>query len=236
MEKIRAGCENMGLKIVGTPIGNLDDISQRALETLRNSDAILCEDTRQTLKLLKHYSISKKLISFNDNNASEKIPKIVEALKHGREYALVSDAGMPVISDPGFNLVDACHENDVEVDVIPGPSALVSVVAASGLNTSHFIFLGFLPRGSKLRRTLRMVSELKMATVFYESPYRLKNTLKEICNISPDARVFVAREMTKIHQTFYRGTPCEVAKEVVEKGEISVVVEWPKRKHDVNTN
>jgi 16S rRNA (cytidine1402-2'-O)-methyltransferase len=234
MEKIRVGCENMGLKIVGTPIGNLDDISQRALETLRNSDAILCEDTRQTLKLLKHYSISKKLISFNDKNSSEKIPRIIKALKNGENYALVSDAGMPVISDPGLNLVNACYENGVEVDVIPGPSAVVSAVAASGLNASHFVFLGFLPRGSKLRKTLKMVSELNMATVFYESPYRLKNTLKEICNISPNARVFVAREMTKIHQTFYRGTPCDLMDEVEERGEISVVVEWPKRKHDVN--
>ena len=224
----------MGLKIVGTPIGNLADITSRALETLQNVDVILCEDTRQTLKLLKHYSISKKLISFNDKNSSEKIQKILEELKKGKEYALVSDAGMPVISDPGFNLVDACHENDIEVDVIPGPSAVVSAVAASGLNTSHFVFLGFLPRGSKLRKTLKTVSELKMATVFYESPYRLKATLEEICKISPDARVFVAREMTKVHQTFYRGSPCELAEEVVEKGEISVVVEWPKRKRNVN--
>ncbi len=224
----------MGLKIVGTPIGNLADITSRALETLQNVDVILCEDTRQTLKLLKHYSISKKLISFNDKNSSEKIQKILEELKKGKEYALVSDAGMPVISDPGFNLVDACHENDIEVDVIPGPSAVVSAVAASGLNTSHFVFLGFLPRGSKLRKTLKTVSELKMATVFYESPYRLKATLEEICKISPDARVFVAREMTKVHQTFYRGNPCELAEEVVEKGEISVVVEWPKRKRNVN--
>ncbi|WP_051962579.1 16S rRNA (cytidine(1402)-2'-O)-methyltransferase [Mesoaciditoga lauensis] len=224
----------MGLKIVGTPIGNLADITPRALETLQSVDVILCEDTRQTLKLLKHYSISKKLISFNDKNSSEKIQKILEELKKGKEYALVSDAGMPVISDPGFNLVDACHENDIEVDVIPGPSAVVSAVAASGLNTSHFVFLGFLPRGSKLRRTLKTVSELKMATVFYESPYRLKATLEEICKISPDARVFVAREMTKVHQTFYRGNPCELAEKVVEKGEISVVVEWSKRKRNVN--
>ncbi len=224
----------MGLKIVGTPIGNLSDISARALDTLRNCDAILCEDTRQTLKLLSHYSISKKLISFNDKNSTEKIPKIIEKLKKGNDYALVSDAGMPVISDPGFNLVDACHRNEVEVDVIPGPSALVSVIAASGLNASHFVFLGFLPRGSKLRKTLKSVSELKMATVFYESPYRLKNTLKEICAISPEARVFVAREMTKVHQSFYRGNPCELVEKVIEKGEISVVVEWPKKKQNVN--
>ncbi len=224
----------MGLKIVGTPIGNLQDISQRALETLNNSAAILCEDTRQTLKLLRRYSITKKLISFNDKNSKDKIPKILEALKRGEDYALVSDAGMPVISDPGFNLIDTCHENGIEVDVIPGPSALTSVVAASGLNASHFVFLGFLPRGSKLRKILKMVSELKMATVFYESPYRLKSTLEEICKISPNARVFVAREMTKVHQTFYRGAPCELVEKVVEKGEISVVVEWPKIKRNVN--
>lgn len=219
----------MGLKLVGTPIGNLSDITQRALETLKSADAILCEDTRRTAKLLAHYMISKRTISFNDNNAQRKIPGIIEDLKKGTEYAMVSDAGMPVISDPGLKLVDACHENGVEVDVVPGPSAVVSAVAASGLNASHFVFLGFLPRGSKLRKTLKNVSELKMATVFYESPYRLSETLREICKIDPDSRVFVAREMTKMYQTFYRGNPCELADSVEQIGEITVVVEWNKK-------
>lgn len=225
----------MGLKLVGTPIGNLSDISKRALEVLSEVDAILCEDTRQTIKLLNHYLISKKLISFNDRNSSKKIPKIIEEMKKGAEYALVSDSGMPVISDPGLKLVDVCHEQRIPIDVIPGPSAVVSAIAASGLNASHFVFLGFLPRGSKLRKILKIVSQLNMATVFYESPYRLKETLKEICNISPTSRVFVAREMTKVHQTFYRGYPCELLDLVKSIGEVTVVVEWKKENKNVKT-
>ncbi len=218
----------MGLKLVATPIGNLLDITQRALKTLNEVDVVLCEDTRRTIKLLNYYSISKKLLSFNDRNSTGKIPRVIEEMKKGVEYALVSDAGMPVISDPGLKLVNACHEENIPVDVIPGSSAVVSAIAASGLNASHFVFLGFLPRGSKLRKTLKIVSELGMATVFYESPYRLKNTLKEICEISPESRVFVAREMTKIHQSFYRGNPCELIEVVKSVGEITVVIEWKK--------
>ena len=218
----------MGLKLVATPIGNLLDVTQRALKTLNEVDIVLCEDTRRTIKLLNHYSISKKLLSFNDRNSTGKIPRVIEEMKRGVEYALVSDAGMPVISDPGLKLVNACHEENIPVDVIPGSSAVVSAIAASGLNASHFVFLGFLPRGSKLRKTLKIVSELGMATVFYESPYRLKNTLKEICEISPESRVFVAREMTKIHQSFYRGNPCELIEVVKSVGEITVVIEWKK--------
>ncbi len=223
----------MGLKLVGTPIGNLLDVTQRALMVLKEVDAVLCEDTRRTVKLLNHYSISKKLISFNDKNSASKMLKIIGEMKKGVEYALVSDAGMPVISDPGLKLVNACHEEKIPVDVVPGPSAVVSAVAVSGLNASHFVFLGFLPRGSKLRKTLKTVSELGMATVFYESPYRLKDTLREICKISPESRVFVAREMTKIHQSFYRGSSCELSEVVEPIGEVTVVIEWKKVKHNV---
>ncbi len=225
----------MGLKIVGTPIGNLSDISQRALKILKSVDAILCEDTRQTIKLMNHYLISNKLISFNDQNSSRKIPKLVKELKKGAEYALVSDAGMPVISDPGLKLIDACHKNNIPIDVIPGPSAVVCAIAASGLNASHFVFLGFLPRGSKMRKLLREVSQLNMATVFYESPYRLKETLKEICNISPNSKIFVAREMTKLHQSFYRGSPCELSDVINFVGEMTIVVEWKKENKNVKT-
>lgn len=216
----------MGLKVVATPIGNLSDISQRAIETLKNADVILCEDTRRTLKLLSHLEISKKLISFNDNNSNQKIPQIIEKMKDDVEYALVSDAGMPVISDPGMKLVDACYQNEIAVDVIPGPSAAVCAVAASGLNASHFVFLGFLPRGSKLRKLLRQMMEFEITIVFFESPYRIKETLNEICAISSTSRIFVAREMTKINQTFYRGNPCELSEKVNPIGEITVVVEW----------
>lgn len=219
----------MGLKIVATPIGNLSDISYRALETLKSVDAILCEDTRRTMKLITHFEISKALVSFNDNNASKKIPHLLEELKKGMNYALVSDAGMPVISDPGMKLVNECHENGIEVDVIPGPSAVVSAVAASGLNASHFVFLGFLPRGSKLRKTLREMFDIGIPVVFFESPYRIKDTLKEICAISPNSRIFVAREMTKVNQTFYRGNPCELCEKVDPIGEITVVLEWRKK-------
>ncbi len=216
----------MGLKIVATPIGNLSDISQRAIETLKSVDAILCEDTRRTFKLISYLGFSKQLISFNDNNAEKKIPELVNRMKTGNEYALVSDAGMPVISDPGMKLVNECHENDIPIDVIPGPSAPICAVAASGLNASHFVFLGFLPRGSKLRKLIRQMCEIEIPIVFFESPYRIKETLKEICTVSPNARVFVAREMTKVNQTFYRGNPCELSEKVNPIGEITVVVEW----------
>lgn len=219
----------MGLKIVATPIGNLSDISYRALETLHNVDAILCEDTRRTMKLIDHFNISKRLISFNDNNASKKIPDLLKEMRNGMNYALVSDAGMPVISDPGMKLVNECHENGVEIDVIPGPSAPICAVAASGLNVSHFVFLGFLPRGSKLRKILREMFNIRIPIVFFESPYRIKETLEEICAISPDSRIFIAREMTKINQTFYRGRPCELTEKIEPIGEITVVLEWGKR-------
>jgi 16S rRNA (cytidine1402-2'-O)-methyltransferase len=216
----------MGLKIVATPIGNLSDISQRAIETLKFVDAILCEDTRRTFKIISHLQISKRLISFNDKNAQKKIPELVKQMGSGNEYALVSDAGMPVISDPGMKLVNECHERSIPVDVIPGPSALVCAVAASGLNVSHFVFLGFLPRGSKLRKLMRQMHEIEIPIVFFESPYRIKETLKEICIFDPNARVFIAREMTKVNQTFYRGNPCELSEKVDAIGEITVVVEW----------
>ncbi|MCL4407815.1 MAG: 16S rRNA (cytidine(1402)-2'-O)-methyltransferase, partial [Thermotogae bacterium] len=171
----------MGLKIVATPIGNLSDMSQRAIETLKSVDAVLCEDTRRTFKIMSYFQISKRLISFNDKNAQKKIPELVKQMRSGNEYALVSDAGMPVISDPGMKLVNECHESGIPVDVIPGPSAPVCAVAASGLNVSHFVFLGFLPRGSKLRKLMRQMHEIEIPIVFFESPYRIKETLKEIC-------------------------------------------------------
>jgi|UniRef100_A0A7V3RDV3 16S rRNA (cytidine1402-2'-O)-methyltransferase len=216
----------MGLKLVATPIGNLSDISQRAIDTIKGADLILCEDTRRTMKLTNHLGISKRYISFNDNNALQKMPQVIDGLKKGTEYVLVSDAGMPVISDPGLKLVDECYKNQIPVDVIPGPSAPVCAIAASGLNASHFIFLGFLPRGSKLRKLLRQISSLGISTVFFESPYRIKETLKEICALSPESRIFVAREMTKMNQTFYRGKVCEIIDEINPIGEITVVVEW----------
>ncbi|MCL5031992.1 MAG: 16S rRNA (cytidine(1402)-2'-O)-methyltransferase [Thermotogae bacterium] len=216
----------MGLKIVATPIGNLSDMSQRAIETLKSVDAVLCEDTRRTFKIMSYFQISKRLISFNDKNAQKKIPELVKQMRSGNEYALVSDAGMPVISDPGMKLVNECHESGIPVDVIPGPSAPVCAVAASGLNVSHFVFLGFLPRGSKLRKLMRQMHEIEIPIVFFESPYRIKETLKEICTFDPSARIFIAREMTKVNQTFYRGNPCDLSEKVDAIGEITVVVEW----------
>ncbi|MGC9219362.1 MAG: 16S rRNA (cytidine(1402)-2'-O)-methyltransferase, partial [Athalassotoga sp.] len=180
----------------------------------------------RTFKIISYLQISKRLISFNDKNAQKKIPELVKQMESGNEYALVSDAGMPVISDPGMKLVNECHENGIPVDVIPGPSAPVCAVAASGLNVSHFVFLGFLPRGSKLRKLMRQMHEIEIPIVFFESPYRIKETLKEICTFDPDARVFIAREMTKMNQTFYRGNPCELSEKVDTIGEITVVVEW----------
>lgn len=154
------------LIVVGTPIGNLEDITIRALKTLRSVDLILAEDTRRTMVLLNKYRIKKPLLSFTEKNSKRRIKEVLPLLKEGKIVALVSDAGMPVISDPGYNLIEECWKNGIEVDVVPGPSALTSAVAVSGFPGSKFIFEGFLPRGKNRRRLLRALKEEKRPIVF----------------------------------------------------------------------
>jgi len=215
------------LYIVGTPIGNLEDITIRAIKVLREVDFLLSEDKRRTYILLNRYGIRKKdMISFNEKNARKKIPMVIKKLRGGKTGALVSNAGMPVISDPGCDLVDACWKEGIEVDVVPGPSALISAVAISGFPGSKFIFEGFLPRGKRRRRLLRTLRDEKKVMVFFESPERLLDTLKDIMDIMGNREVFIAREMTKKFQEFFRGTVEEAIKHFQKGalGEITIVL------------
>ncbi|MDK2885554.1 MAG: rRNA (cytidine1402-2-O)-methyltransferase [Thermosipho sp. (in: thermotogales)] len=221
------------LILIGTPIGNIEDISLRALKVLKEVDLILSEDTRRTLKLLNYYSISKPIDSFNEHSSMKKKEKILERLKNGEKIAYVSDAGMPVISDPGTDLVNMCHENDIEVDIIPGPSAVLTALAASGYYGNRFLFLGFMPRDKKRRRLLRKIKEgieLTDIFIFFESPERLIKTLKDILNIVGDIEIFVARELTKKFQEFFKGFVSEAIEyfENGVKGEITVILNTSK--------
>jgi len=215
------------LYIVGTPIGNLDDISKRAIDTLSHVDIVLAEDKRVTAKLLNLLGIGRKeLWTLNEHNVMRQVPRILRVLSEGKNVALVSDAGMPVISDPGYQLVSACWREGVKVLVIPGPSAVVSALAASGFPGSKFIFEGFMPRGRARRKLLRSLKNERRVMVFYESPNRLHETLKDILEILGDREIFIARELTKMHEECFRGRVSEAMRrfEGEVRGEITLVI------------
>ncbi len=213
----------MTLAVVPTPIGNLEDITLRALRCLREADLVACEDTRRTGRLLSHYDIKRDLVAYHEHNEERLAPELAERAKNER-IALVSDAGTPLVSDPGYRLVAACIEKGVEVEVLPGPSAPVTALAASGLPPDTFTFLGFLPRKGRERKVLlRRISEEETTFVVFESPRRLGKTLAEL---PPDAPVAVCRELTKLHEEVFRGTAGEAAKHFSGsvKGEVVVVI------------
>ena len=191
--------ENGVLYLVGTPIGNLQDISSRALNILKKVSLIICEDTRQTMKIMNKFEFKNKLISFNKHNSLNKIPKIREDLKSGKSIALVSDAGMPLICDPGEELVKEIKLNNINVISIPGPCAAITALVTSGFPTSRFIFEGFLPKNKSDRnKTLMRISNHKDTTIFYESPHRLKSLLKDLKNhCGGDRRLQISKELTK---------------------------------------
>jgi len=216
------------LYLVGTPIGNLGDITLRALETLKSVDLIAAEDTRQTKKLLVHFSIKKPVTSYYEHNKRTKGEVIIEKLLIGKKVALVSDAGMPGISDPGSDLVRECIEKNIEISVIPGPSAVVAGLVASGQDTSAFVYGGFFPRQTKDKKKLmEQLAKEPRTIVFYESPHRLCQTLEEIKKNWGDRNCCVAREITKIYEEFKRGTLSEVLQYYQErnvKGEITLII------------
>jgi 16S rRNA (cytidine1402-2'-O)-methyltransferase len=217
------------LYIVGTPIGNLEDITLRALRTLREASLIACEDTRQTLKLLTHFDIRKPLVSCHEHNERERAAELVERLRAGENIALVTDAGMPSISDPGYHVVRAAIEAGVTVAPIPGATAIEAALAASGLPAARFRFQGFLPpKRNQRRKALEDLAEEPATLVFYESPRRIVQTLDDIGAVLGQRPVVVAREMTKIHEEFLRGTALEVSRELAAreavKGEITLLV------------
>lgn len=217
------------LFIVGTPIGNLGDFSPRGIETLQNADYIAAEDTRVTLRLLTHFDIKKPLLSCYKPKEQEKSEKIMSLLHEGNTIALVSDAGMPCISDPGSLLVKKCRECDIPVEVIPGCNAAVAAVAASGLNAERFTFEGFLPVPKKERaERLEIVRNLPHALVFYEAPHKLKQTLEDLCeSLGGERQTALCRELTKIHEEVIRGTLSELIHyydELEPRGEYVIVV------------
>lgn len=217
------------LYIVGTPIGNLGDITLRAIETLKNVDMILAEDTRQTLKLLNHLNIEKHMISYHRHNEDEKIEKVVEYLNMKKDLALVSDAGMPVISDPGQNLVKYLVQNGYNVEVIPGVTALATAIVGSGIDSTRFTFEGFLSINKKQRKA--RLSELKKEArtmIFYEAPHKILATLKDMKEYFGNRNICVARELTKIHEEYIYTTIDEEIEEISLngiKGEIVLVIE-----------
>lgn len=199
------------LYIVATPIGNLQDITYRAVETLRRVDLIACEDTRQTRKLLDHYEITTPLISLHEHNEAARSAELLPRLKDGLSLALVSDAGTPLVSDPGFRLVHDAAAAGVDIVPIPGPSAVLAALAASGLATDTFRFCGFCPRKpAERRRLLESLRDEQATLVLYEAPHRILDTLSDIAAVLNDPPVAAARELTKVHEEFLRGSASEV--------------------------
>lgn len=224
----------MKLYLVPTPIGNLEDITLRALRILREeADVILAEDTRTSGKLMKHYNISKPMIAFHLNNEHQQVRHIAERIANGERMALVTDAGTPAISDPGFMLVRECISMDIPVECLPGATAFVPALVNSGLSADHFIFEGFLPHKKGRQTKIRQIAENEYTTILYESPFRLVKTLEQLIEVAGnDRRVSVARELTKVFEENARGTLSEIrdyfsSKEV--KGEIVIVLEGKKK-------
>jgi 16S rRNA (cytidine1402-2'-O)-methyltransferase len=211
-----------GLYLVGTPIGNLEDMTLRAIRVLKQADLIACEDTRQTQKLLHHYAIETRAVSYHDHNEASRAAELVEKLAQGGRVAVVSDAGMPGISDPGFRLVALAIERGVPVFTVPGPAAFLAALVASGLPTESFSFRGFLPaKSGARRRELEKIADSSSTEVFYEAPHRIKEALADVVEVLGTERpVVVARELTKIHEEFLRGTAGEVAQVLNARGEV----------------
>lgn len=227
------------LYIVATPIGNLDDITLRAIKTLKEADIIAAEDTRHTLKLLNHLEISKPLISYYKQNEKVKTEILMEKLMLGKNIALVSDAGTPVISDPGEEVVKVAIKNNIKVVPVPGPCALITALIASGMSAKEFSFIGFLPVNKKEKdEILEEISAETKTLIFYEAPHKLISTLNEMQNILGDRTICLARELTKIHEEFLIGTISELLEKTEDpKGEYVIVVEGSKiSKKEIETN
>jgi 16S rRNA (cytidine1402-2'-O)-methyltransferase len=219
-----AGC----LYVVATPIGNLEDISLRALRILKESDAIACEDTRQTVKLLTHFDIQKRLVSYHEHNEITRAAEIIIELEQGAKIALVTDAGTPAISDPGNRLVSLCLRHGIQVVPLPGASAFVTALAASGMPIDEFTFIGFLPsRPTERRKRLRALAAEPRTLALYEAPHRLLDTLEDALEILGNRPAVVARELTKVYEEFLRGHVENLLEEVRKKpprGEITLLI------------
>jgi len=227
-----AGSESIGqgtLYLVGTPIGNLEDITLRALRILRETELVACEDTRQTQKLLSRFEIKTRTTSYHEHNEKTKAAELVAKLEQGARIALVSDAGMPAISDPGYRLVRLCLQHKIPVVPIPGPTAIVSALVASGLPTHAFQFLGFPPVKRNLRRKfLEELGRYPATSIFFEAPHRIMDTLTELRDLLGDRQMALGREITKVHEEFLRGSCTEVLEMLRSRprlqGEMTVLI------------
>ena len=218
------------LYIVATPIGNLEDITLRALRVLKEVDIIACEDTRHTAKLLTRYGIATPRKSYHEFNEESRTPELVRLLREGKNIALVGDAGTPLISDPGYKIVSVCRKEGIMVIPVPGASAIVTALAASGLPSDNFFFAGFLPsRAAPRRRRLAELADIPGSLIFYEAPHRLINSLKDMAATLGGRRATLAREITKIHEEFLYGTLEEIINTLSERqeirGEITLIIE-----------
>ena len=226
------------LYVVGTPIGNLEDMTFRAVQVLQAVDAIAAEDTRHTGKLLQRFQIRTPQVSYHDHNRLSRIPELLQRLQQGKSIALVTDAGMPGISDPGFELVQACAAANIRVVPIPGPSAVITALSAAGLPTERFVFEGFLPvKGQDRRDRLEALQSESRTLVFYEAPHRIRQTLQDLAEVlGADRLIALARELTKLHEEFWRGTLEEAIAHYTERepqGEFTLVVAGVERSQPV---
>ncbi len=230
-----------GLYVVATPIGNLEDITLRALRVLRTADLIACEDTRHTQKLLNHFEIKTPTQSYHQHNEAARSQELLARIEGGARIALVSDAGMPGVSDPGERVIRAALDRGLKIVVVPGPSALISALVASGLPTESFRFAGFLPPRSGERRTaLEELREAPETLIFYEAPHRIHDMLADLEHaFGKERRIALARELTKMHEEFLRGSIAEIARELRQreavKGEITVIVEGHRTERSAGT-
>ena len=217
--------------LVATPIGNLSDISMRAIETLKNVDIIACEDTRNTIRLLNHFEIKGHLTSYHEYNKIDKAYELCEKVKEGNNIAFVSDAGMPAISDPGYELVDIAYKEGLEVTVVPGASAVVSALAISGISSRRFAFEGFLPvEKNEKKEILTELSQESRTLILYEAPHRLLKTLKELFEYMGDRNIAIVREITKLHEEVLRGKLADIiadyeSEKIAIRGEYVLVIE-----------
>ena len=213
---------------MATPIGNLEDISFRAVETLNAVDVVACEDTRRTAKLLNQYDINTKMTPYHDHNKEYKTPSLIEMLKNGKSIGLVSDAGTPSISDPGFYLIREAIKNELQITPIPGPSALITAAIASGLSINRFTFEGYLPRKKGRTKRLKQLAEYDVTIVIFEGPHRILKTLRDLRSFLGDRKAAIGREMTKINEEFLRGNLSDLIAIFAErkpKGEFVILVE-----------
>ena len=218
------------LFLVATPIGNLSEVSDRTLDTLRNVDVIACEDTRNTIKLLSHFDIHTRMITYHNFNEEESSKGIIKLLQEGNDVALVSDAGYPLISDPGYLLVNEVIENGFNITTISGPNAALNALVASGLETNHYLFYGFLSaKASQARKELEQLKNYPYTIIFYEAPHRIEKTLKLMYEVLGDRKACLARELTKLHEQYHRGSLGELCQLHDLKGEMVLIVEGEKK-------